>query len=796
MWPQAELEGVRMGVACGLGDASPSVPRQGFGRKLWRLASAYYSSEEWRSAWAITAAVVGLTLLQIALQVRLNICNRDFFDALENRDKAEFFGQMGLFAALVLGGIVAAVLQLHARQTLQVWWRDWLVRSLQGRLLADSCHYRLQFLEGAADNPDQRIGENTRWATATAVELAIGLLHSALLLVSFVGILWTLSGSLPVVLAGHQTEIPGYMVLVAVLYAAGGTWATWAIGRPMTAINERRNEAESDHRFALVRLRENSEGVALIRGEADEERGLARAFGRVTGVMKDLNRAERHLTALSSAYGMVTHLFPILVASPRYFAGAITLGVLMQVGSAFYEVTRALNWFMVNYPRLADWVSQVNRVVELENSLDAAARLAERGTISVEAGPAGDGAEAVSLQGLSVRTPNGTVLVRRADAVIRAGERVLIQGESGTGKSTLFRAMAGAWPWGAGRIRLPERGAVMFMPQRPYLPLGTLGAALAYPLQPAAFPEEAMAAALARCGLDRFAERLGETARWDRTLSLGEQQRLAFARVLLHRPRWVFMDEATAALDEANQDAMMRLLQEELPGSAVVSIGHRPGLDRYHDRVLTLRASPGGAVLSSPAEEAAAGAPARYPGSPALVRALLRPEDRLACVELHPEEHAALRARFRGDPRVSVHRRDGWGALRALTPFPERRGLVLVDPPFEVPGEFGRLAEGLSLVARRSRGAVQAAWYPVKHRAPVRAFHAEVQAAGLRDVAAAELWLREPTDPGRLNGCGLLVVNPPWGFEAAAGAVLSALLERLGAGEPGQGWAVTRVAEE
>lgn len=191
-----------------------------------------------------------------------------------------------------------------------------------------------------------------------------------------------------------------------------------------------------------------------------------------------------------------------------------------------------------------------------------------------------------------------------------------------------------------------------------------------------------------------------------------------------------------------------------------------------------------------------AGAPARYPGSPALVRALLRPEDRLVCVELRPEEHAALRARFRGDPQVAVHRRDGWEALRALTPFPERRGLVLIDPPFEVPGEFGRLAEGLALVARRFRGAVQAAWYPVKHRAPVRAFHAEVQAAGLRDVVAAELWLREPTDPGRLNGCGLLVANSPWGFEAEAGAVLAALLERLGAGEPGQGWAVTRVAEE
>ena len=427
-------------------------------------------------------------------------------------------------------------------------------------------------------------------------------------------------------LAGWEGEIPGYMVFAAVLYAAAGTWATWAVGRPMTGINARRNEAESDHRFALVRLRENSEGVALIRGEADEERGLRRAFGRVTGVMQELNRTERHLMVLSSAYGMMTHVFPIMVAAPRYFAGAITLGVLMQVGSAFYEVTRALTWFMLNYPRVADWVSHVDRVVELEDSLHAAARLGHRGAITVtEQAAAADGTEAVSLHGLSVLAPDGRVLVRRADAVIRAGERVLIQGESGTGKSTLFRAMAGAWPWGSGRIRVPERGASMFLPQRPYLPLGSLGAALAYPAPPAAFAEDAMKAALARCGLERLAGRLAEEARWDRTLSLGEQQRLAFARVLLHRPRWIFMDEATAALDEANQDAMMRLLREELPDSAVVSIGHRPGLHRYHDRVLTLQPSPGGAVLAAPETPSA---PAEAPLLPSRVADLALPPRR------------------------------------------------------------------------------------------------------------------------------------------------------------------------
>jgi putative ATP-binding cassette transporter len=574
--------------------------RTGFLRKVRRLAAAYYGSEERRSAWAITAAVVGLTLLQIAVQVRLNIWNRDFFDALDKHDRDRFLSQMGLFAVLAVAGTAAAVLQMWARQTLQVWWRDWLVRDLQRRMLAGSAHYRMQFIEGSADNPDQRIGENARWATAIAVDMSVGLLNSALLLVSFVSILWTLSGPLTVAVAGRQLEVPGYMVFAAVLYAAAAAGGTYLVGRRLPGINARRNEVEGDHRFALVRLRENSEGIAMIRGEADEERGLRRAFGRVTGVMHELNRAERHLVGLSSGFAMLTMVFPILVASPRYFAGTITLGVLMQVGSAFGEVTRALNWFMDNYPRLADWKSHVDRVVELEDSIEAAGCIDRKCALRIEEGPGPDGEETVTLQGVAVATADRKPLVRQADAVIRPGERVLIQGESGTGKSTLFRALAGAWPWGAGRIRVPERDAAMFLPQRPYLPLGTLRAALAYPAPAKAFNDLALAAALRRCGLEDFGKRLDDEERWDRILSLGQQQRLAFARALLHRPRWIFLDEATAALDEENQDAMMEMLREELPDSAVVSIGHRPGLDRHHDRVLVLEASPEGAVLAVP----------------------------------------------------------------------------------------------------------------------------------------------------------------------------------------------------
>jgi len=316
--------------------------------------------------------------------------------------------------------------------------------------------------------------------------------------------------------------------------------------------------------------------------------------------MKELNRAERNLVGLSSAFGMVVVVFPILVASPRYFAGTITLGVLMQVGQAFGEVTKALNWFMDNYPKLADWTSHVDRVVELEDSLDASGCVDRQCALDIEEVTVAGGEDAVSLQGVAVATPGGKPLVRRADAVIRPGERVLIQGESGTGKSTLFRALAGAWPWGTGRIRVPDRSTAMFLPQRPYLPLGTLRDALSYPNPAKDFDDAALMAALARCGLDACAERLDDEERWDRVLSLGEQQRLAFARTLLHRPRWIFLDEATAALDEENQDAMMEMLREELPETAVISIGHRPGLERHHDRVLVLEASPEGAVLADP----------------------------------------------------------------------------------------------------------------------------------------------------------------------------------------------------
>ena len=585
--------------AAGQADEGESSSRYGFFRRFARLAALYFNGERRWHAWGLAAGVLLLTVLQTAVQVWFNIWNRDFFNALENRDRAAFFGQIGLFVVLALASMVTAVFQLYVRQMLQLDWRRWLVLRLQHRWLEGGRHYQLHFLPDAADNPDQRISENTRWATAMAVDMAVGLIQAVLMLVSFVGILWTLSGPLHLSFGGAQLAIPGYMVWAALLYAVIGSGLTYLIGRPMVATNIRRNQAESDHRFALVRLRESSEGIALIRGEADEERGLAHAFGTVVEVMRRLMRSERHLMWLTSAYGMLLTVFPAFVASPRYFAGAITLGVLMQITQAFYQVTTALNWFVDNFPRIADWRSHVERVVQLEDTLDTADQIESDSVIEIEEGPLPDGREVLAFRDLRIAQMDGSIVIQEANAEIAAGEKVLIVGESGSGKSTLFRAIAGLWPWGSGYIRIPPRERIMFMPQRSYLPLGSLRAAVAYPAAPAHFPDEVVTAALRRCGLEHLVGRLDEEERWEHILSLGEQQRLAFARLLLHRPRWVFMDEATAALDEANQDMLMRLFREELADSALISIGHRPGLDAYHDRTLTLVSSTEGARLTA-----------------------------------------------------------------------------------------------------------------------------------------------------------------------------------------------------
>ncbi|HEV7265508.1 MAG TPA: ABC transporter ATP-binding protein/permease [Falsiroseomonas sp.] len=543
------------------------------------------------------AGLVGVALLlilgQIAVDWGLALWQRGTFDALEARDGATFGQQILAFGALMVALMVTSVGRLWSRQIIAFRWRRWLVLKLQAAMLADGRHHRLAADEAGTDNPDQRIGENTRWATAIAVDLVFGLIYAGVLLASFAGMLWALSTGFFLPLPSGPLHIPGGFLWAALLYAGVCAAITWRLGRRLPAIHMARNAAEADHRYGLVRLRENSEAVALIGGEADEKRGLAAAFGRLELAMHRMFRTERDLMWLGCCYMAVAGVVPLALGAPLYFAGTITLGILMQTAHAFVEVTRALTWLTENWPRLADWRCHVARVIELEHALEA--------PMPPGAQRREEGAAALELRGLTLATPCGRNLLRATEVTLAPGEKLLIRGESGSGKSTLFRAIGGLWPWGEGELHIPCRRQSMFLPQRPYLPLGTLTAALCYPAPPDAFAEDALHAVLGRCNLGHIADRLGETARWDRMLSLGEQQRLAFARLLLHRPRWIFMDEATSALDEANQAAMFALLTAELPEAALLSIGHRPGLDRYHDREMVVAPGPEGAWLVPPA---------------------------------------------------------------------------------------------------------------------------------------------------------------------------------------------------
>ena len=547
----------------------------GFLRRFITLAAPYFTSEERWSAWLMTGGVVALTLLQIGIAVRLNVWNRDFFNALEGRDWNAFMMQMGLFALLCTATMGVAVYQAYLKQLLQLRWRKWLNAKLVDQWLADGLHYQLSFIQTGIDNPDQRISENVKHATEKAVEFSLGIFEKAVTLLSFIGILWTVSGPLEVSLGGVSFEIPGYMVFAALLYAGIGSALTYFVGKPIITANMRENAAEADYRFSLVRLRENSEAVAMIRGERDENRVLTRYFGDVLASTMGLMRAQRQLMWLTSFYASVGIVYPTLVASPRFFAGAITLGVLMQITAAFGQVQTSLNYFVDNYPRIAEWRSHVERLLEFEDALGSTAESTfETGEVTtiVLTDCTSEGCEEVlNFENVQVTTMEGNIVIEDANTRIAKGEQVLLMGPSGSGKSTLFRAIAGLWPWGAGKIVIPERRSMMFMPQRPYLPLGPLRAALTYPASPRKFTTEKLKAALHRCGLDHLRDRLDERERWDRVLSVGEQQRLAFGRLLLHKPDWVFMDEATSALDEEMQQSVMALFDKELAGTTVVS---------------------------------------------------------------------------------------------------------------------------------------------------------------------------------------------------------------------------------
>ncbi len=559
-----------------------------FIRDLWALLRPYWTSEERRNAWLLLIANIVLTLGMVYMTVLFNQWYNLFYNSLQDKAKAEFFHQIGRFCVLAAIYIAIAVYRVYLNQMLQIRWRRWLTDRYLKDWLTDRNYYRMQLKGNGTDNPDQRIAEDFRLFVDDSLSLGLGFLNAAVTLGSFVGILWVLSGPIDIPFGGTTYVIYGYMLWVAVGYAIAGTWLTHQIGKPLISLNFHQQKYEADFRFNLVRFRENGEGVALYRGEQDELRGFNARFADVVDNWWAIMKRQKLLTWFTAGYDQAAVVFPFVVGAPRYFSGAIQLGGLVQISNAFGQVQGALSWFIGAYTSFASWKATVDRLTGFHNAIFLAQEESRAG-----AGPVVVAAATVDdliLDSLELSLPTGRVLLSGIDACIARGERVLIKGPSGSGKSTLFRAIAGIWPFGRGQIKLPRQFDVLFLPQRPYFPIGALRHMATYPGAPDAFTDAQVRAALAATGLDHLADRLDEQQNWAQQLSGGEQQRVAIARALLHKPLWLFLDEATSALDEPNQAQVYQLLTERLKESTIISIAHRSALADFHDRVLELKA--------------------------------------------------------------------------------------------------------------------------------------------------------------------------------------------------------------
>lgn len=571
---------------------------------VWRIAAPYFRSEDKWAGRGLLAAVIAMELALVAIDVLVNQWQNRFYSALQNSDWDAFVTQIWIFIGLAFTFIALAVYKLYLNQWLQIRWRQWLTRHYLGEWLQDSTHYRMQLKGDAADNPDQRITEDVKNFVEQTLTIGLGLLSSIVTLFSFVIILWGLSNAAPLHLFGRDLMIPGYLCWGALIYAIFGTALTHWIGAPLVNLNFEQQRFEADFRFNLVRVRENSEQIALLKGEGAERARLLDRFGSVIGNWYAIMSRTKRLTAFTASYQQAAVIFPYVLVAPAFFAKKIQLGDMMQTASAFSSVQGALSFFVTAYRSLAEWRSIVARLDGFEMSVDSASHLpAHEPAIALRA--AGSGGQ-ISLDALCVNLPNGEPLVAADAFAIRTPERVLVTGPSGSGKSTLFRAIAGIWPFGTGTIAIPEKAKLMMLPQRPYFPVGILRDAVAYPAASGTFEPARIRDALIAVGLPGLAERLEEDSHWNRMLSLGEQQRLGLARALLHGPDYLFLDEATASLDEPSEARLYRLLAEKLPEATIVSIGHRSTLDAFHTRKVTMAKRGDIHVLNGAAEAAEA----------------------------------------------------------------------------------------------------------------------------------------------------------------------------------------------
>ena len=555
-------------------------------------ASGFWQGPNSRSAWLWTAGALALVFANLAINVGINRWNKWFFDALERKDGSTLAAAVVVIVVLILVGAAFAVAMVWCRMTLQVKWRQWLTGQALERWLSEQRYYRLAVTDEEQMNPEYRIADDLRLASEPVVEFAIGFINAVLAAVTFVGILFWVGGSLTIDIGGTSVWIPGYIAIAAVLYATATSVLTYLIGSPLVDRVAAKNESEAQFRYELTRVRENAESIALIKGADDERDRLNATFSDVAKRWLDVVRQHCHLTWILNGNAFFAPIFPVLLATPKYLAGELSLGSVMQIAAAFIAVLTALNWFAENFIRLAEWSASARRVQELHEALDEMDDdTARTAAIVVENTSQAD----IELSDLSIAHRDGRVVIDDADIKVKPGERVLLGGESGSGKSTLIRAIAGLWPWGEGRILIPIGAKLAFVPQRPYIPLGTLRDAIASPVEGSLLADERAKAVLKDVGLGYLANKLdAEEERWDQILSGGERQRVAFARLLIDEPTIIIMDEATAALDIDSEFRLLTLLFERLPNATIFSVGHRPGLQELHSRLLTLQRRPGG----------------------------------------------------------------------------------------------------------------------------------------------------------------------------------------------------------
>ena len=561
--------------------------------KVWALVKPYWSSDERWSARGLLASIVAMALFMVFLDVQFNSWNNNFYNALQEKQSEDFWALILWFSFLAAVYIAVAGYNRYLNLWLQLRWRRWLTDHYLRDWLRDRVHYRIELKGYGTDNVDQRIQEDLKDFASLTLSLGLDLLSSVVTLVTFANILWVLSGPITLPIFGGIT-IHGYMMWVAFAYALIGSRLTHVVGRALAGLNYQQQRYEANFRFDLVRLRENSESIAALRGEADEQRNLLRRFQDVWRNFSALMQYSKRLTWFVTGYRQIAIIFPFMVVAPRYFAGDIKFGVIFQTASAFGQVQGALSWFVTAYGELAQWRATLDRLTSFHEAIEAARSEAASGQgIQVVAGAGPN----LTLEDVNIALPNGRVLLAQVQLRLMAGENTLISGASGVGKSTLFRALSGIWPFGEGRVVLPMDARLMFLPQRPYLPIGSLREAVAYPADPAGLSDEVIAAALRDSQLPELASQLDESAHWAQRLSPGEQQRLGVARALLNQPDWLFLDEATSALDANTEQHLYRLLGERLPQTTLVSIAHQPTLAAFHARKVVLTVQGEGAVV-------------------------------------------------------------------------------------------------------------------------------------------------------------------------------------------------------